>query len=195
MPFCYVSKYQSGSGAKGNNRVKIFYRTYGQGSIKVVLIIGLAGTHGSWGPQIKDLTGTKTPNDGNLKNPSEERAGDDNERIEVCAFDNRGMGRSSVPITKSEYTTTIMAKDAIALMDHLGWRKAHVFGHSMGAMIACKLAAIVPDKILSLALLNGTGGGFECFPKVFGFRMDVPDHHIEVFDSLNSFLSIFWFIH
>ncbi|KAF8400248.1 hypothetical protein HHK36_013545 [Tetracentron sinense] len=60
--------------------------------------------------------------------------------------------------------TTIMAKDAIALMDHLGGRKAHVFGHSMGefrnlrAMIACKLAAIVPDRILSLALLNVTGG-------------------------------------
>ncbi|KAL8095719.1 hypothetical protein AgCh_036919 [Apium graveolens] len=62
--------------------------------------------------------------------------------------------------------TRIMAKDAIAVMDHLGWDKAHVFGHSMGAMISCKLAAIVPDRILSLALLNVTGGGFECFPKL-----------------------------
>ena len=36
----------------------------------------------------------------------------------------------------------------------------------IGAMISCKLAATVPDRILSLALLNVTGGGFECFPKV-----------------------------
>ncbi|PNY12499.1 alpha/beta fold hydrolase, partial [Trifolium pratense] len=61
--------------------------------------------------------------------------------------------------------TTIMAKDAITLLDHLGWKKAHVFGHSMGSMIACKLAAMVPDRVLSLALLNATGGGFQCLPK------------------------------
>ncbi|XP_042505881.1 putative aminoacrylate hydrolase RutD [Macadamia integrifolia] len=171
MPFCDVSKYRDGGG--GNNGIKIFYRTYGHGTTKVLLIIGLAGTHDSWGPQIKGLTGVETPNDAESKtiaaklNDLEEGFhGDDNEGIEVCAFDNRGMGRSSVPTKKSEYTMTTMAKDAIALMDHLGWEKAHVFGHSMGSMIACKLAAMVSERVLSLALLNATGGGYECFPKV-----------------------------
>lgn len=38
-------------------------------------------------------------------------------------------------------------------------------------MIACKFAALVPDRVLSLALLNVTGGGYECFPKVsFSFH-------------------------
>ncbi|XP_010267570.1 PREDICTED: uncharacterized protein LOC104604756 [Nelumbo nucifera] len=172
MPFCDVNQYQR-EGGERNNGSKIFYRTYGHGTTKVLLIIGLAGTHDSWGPQIKGLTGSVTPNDAdravpnqNPNDPEEWEAADANRGIEVCSFDNRGMGRSSVPTKKSEYTTTIMAKDAIALMDHLGWKKAHVFGHSMGAMIACKLAAMVPDRILSLALLNATGGGFECFPKL-----------------------------
>ncbi|XP_020274023.1 uncharacterized protein LOC109848766 isoform X2 [Asparagus officinalis] len=59
-----------------------------------------------------------------------------------------------------------MAKDALALLDHLHWSKSHVFGHSMGSMIACKLAAIAPERLHSLALLNATGGGFQCFPKL-----------------------------
>ncbi|XP_043716061.1 putative aminoacrylate hydrolase RutD [Telopea speciosissima] len=173
MPFCDVSKYQEGGGGGTNYGIKIFYRNYGHGTTKVLLIIGLAGTHDSWGPQIKGLTGVDTPNDAEsktssskLNDPEEGFDSDDNEGIEVCSFDNRGMGQTSVPTKRSEYTTTIMARDAIALMDHLGWKNVHVFGHSMGAMIACKLAAMVPDRVLSLALLNATGGGFECFPKL-----------------------------
>ncbi|XP_038685511.1 putative aminoacrylate hydrolase RutD [Tripterygium wilfordii] len=175
MPYCEVLKNQTGGDgdAINDNGIRIFYRTYGHGSTKVLLIIGLAGTHESWGRQISGLTGTEKPNDDEIgaddREFRDERDGvgyDGAGGIEVCAFDNRGMGRSSVPTKKSEYTTTIMAKDAIALLDHLGWEKAHVFGHSMGAMIACKLAAMAPDRVLSLALLNVTGGGFQCFPKL-----------------------------
>lgn len=153
MPFCDVQNYSSHQTQAVNNNmnkngIKIFYNTYGTGPIKVLMIIGLAGTHESWIPQIQGLT-TKP-----------------NHAIQVCAFDNRGMGRSSIPINKSQYTTRIMAADAISIMDHLGWKKAHVFGHSMGGMIASKLAAIYPHRVSSLALLNVTGGGYQCFPKI-----------------------------
>ncbi|EFH38965.1 hydrolase, alpha/beta fold family protein [Arabidopsis lyrata subsp. lyrata] len=161
MPFCEVVKEDVGPETTLNNAaIKLFYRTYGHGPIKALLIIGLAGTHESWGPQIMGLTGTDKPNDvdGGIVS--------DDSGIEVCAFDNRGMGRSSIPTHKSEYSTTIMANDSINLLDHLGWKRAHIIGHSMGAMIACKLAAMVPERVLSLALLNVTGGGFECFPKL-----------------------------
>ncbi|CAN6483363.1 unnamed protein product [Victoria cruziana] len=187
MPFCEVNRYQkTEDGSISNNAVTIFYQTYGRGFTKVLLIIGLAGTHDSWGPQIKGLSGTGTPNNQEgtghpasiaSVDPESIVSGDDAgnrdgvstcevDRVEVCSFDNRGMGRSSAPKEKSQYTTTIMAKDALALMDHLGWKKAHVFGHSMGAMIASKLASIAPERVLSLALLNVTGGGLECFPKI-----------------------------
>lgn len=35
-----------------------------------------------------------------------------------------------------------------------------------GSMIASKLAAIAPERVASLALLNTTGGGYQCIPKV-----------------------------
>ncbi|AES58749.1 putative carboxylesterase [Medicago truncatula] len=175
MPYCDVGTQTSSPATSSsavapadahlNNDVKIFYRTYGRGPTKVLLIIGLASTHEGWGPQIKGFTGTNVPNDEDDAVWSCEGDNEAGGGIQVCAFDNRGVGRSSVPIRKSDYSTKIMAKDAITLLDHLGWKKAHVFGHSMGSMIACKLAAMVPDRVLSMALLNATGGGFQCFPK------------------------------
>lgn len=66
---------------------------------------GLAGTHDAWGPQLKGLSGTDKPNDDDetiLQDSVE--SGDGGGGIEVCAFDNRGMGRSSVPVKKTEYT-------------------------------------------------------------------------------------------
>ncbi|KAL8199710.1 hypothetical protein R6Q57_013278 [Mikania cordata] len=161
MPFCNVGEYQTGADAANNKDIKIFYRTYGSGPIKIFMIIA---THDSWNPQIEGLVGTVKPNDADDR-ISGDGGGNEN-GIEVCAIDNRGVGRSSIPIKRSDYTTKIMAKDAIAVMDHLGWKKAHVFGHSMGGMIASKLAALFPYRVMSLALLNVTGGGYECLPKL-----------------------------
>ncbi|XP_002453744.2 uncharacterized protein LOC8081650 [Sorghum bicolor] len=36
----------------------------------------------------------------------------------------------------------------------------------MGSMIASKLAAMAPHRVASLALLNTTGGGYQCIPKI-----------------------------
>ena len=49
-----------------------------------------------------------------------------------CTFDNRGIGCSSIPEQFSAYRTGIMAADVRALMDHLGWARAHVMGMSLG---------------------------------------------------------------
>jgi pimeloyl-ACP methyl ester carboxylesterase len=48
----------------------------------------------------------------------------------------------------------LQAADIIALLDHLAVDRAHLVGHSEGAMIALGLAASYPDRVRSLALLE-----------------------------------------
>ena len=72
----------------------------------------MAGTHDSWGPQIKGLTGSLEPADDEAPRADEEAGAAEGEQtgngdgdgIEVCCFDNRGVGRSSVPPHKSYYS-------------------------------------------------------------------------------------------
>lgn len=40
-----------------------------------------------------------------------------------------------------------------------------MIGHSMGAMVACKLAAAAPQRLASLSVLSATGGGWQAVPK------------------------------
>lgn len=84
--------------------------------------------------------------------------------MRVAVFDNRGIGASSVPADRRQYTTDAMAQDALAVMDHLGWSRAHVVGHSMGGMIASRLALEAPGRVASLTLVSVTGGGSQAIP-------------------------------
>lgn len=62
------------------------------------------------------------------------------------------------------YTLRDMAADACALLDHLGLAAAHVFGQSMGGMIAQRMAIHFPQRIYSLALYITTSGNPELPP-------------------------------
>lgn len=48
-------------------------------------------------------------------------------------------------------------RDVIAVADILGWQRFTLVGHSMGAGIACLLAAAFPERVSRLVLLEGLG--------------------------------------
>lgn len=75
----------------------------------------------------------------------------------VITFDNRGAGRTSVP--PPSYTTADMADDAEAILTELDMRSAHVFGFSLGGMIALNLAIRHPQRVNRLVLGCTTAGG------------------------------------
>ena len=74
----------------------------------------------------------------------------------TVAFDNRGHGRSEKLYDPALYHTSIMAEDALRLLDHLGIERADVMGYSMGARISSWLALHHPDRVKSL-IIGGLG--------------------------------------
>jgi len=76
----------------------------------------------------------------------------------VIAIDNRGHGHSDKSYNPAVYTPELMADDAAALLHHLGIRKAHVMGYSMGARITAFMALRVPQMVHA-AVFGGLGIG------------------------------------
>ena len=72
-------------------------------------------------------------------------------------YDNRGSGRS-----QSRWRATSvpeLAGDAVRLLDALGLDSAHVYGLSMGGMIAQEMAIRFPDRVRALVLGATSHGG------------------------------------
>jgi 3-oxoadipate enol-lactonase len=75
-------------------------------------------------------------------------------------FDNRDAGQSSM--ADGEYEIADMARDALALADHLELDTFHLVGVSMGGMIAQEIAVQAPERVrtLTLAVTIAAGGPY-----------------------------------
>ncbi len=94
----------------------------------------------------------------------------------LVLFDNRGAGLSDAP--DIPYSTEMMADDVAGLMDAIGIEKAHVWGGSMGGMIAQQFALRYPERVKSLVLActycGGPGSSFMTDPETQRVMSIIP---------------------
>ena len=93
----------------------------------------------------------------------------------VARYDQRDAGQSTrMPDTggsnpfaavarkRGAYSSEDMTDDAVAVLDALGWDRAHIFGASLGGVIAQRIALRHPDRVLSvvsaMAMPSDTSG-------------------------------------
>ncbi|CAF1573675.1 unnamed protein product [Rotaria sp. Silwood1] len=151
-----------------NQNLELYYEIHGSGKNKILFIMGLLTDGAAWTFQSEFFS--------------------QQSEYQCVTYDNRGIAGSSSPFT-FQYTTTQMAKDAIALIDHLNWIKCHVVGISMGGMIALEFALLAPERVLSLTLLATHAGGLAGRAPFVGihhiFRSFViRDEHLLIENSL-----------
>ncbi|MEA2688347.1 MAG: haloacetate dehalogenase [Candidatus Eremiobacteraeota bacterium] len=91
----------------------------------------------------------------------------------VVAMDLRGYGESSKPPTADDhepYSKRAMARDAVAVMKHLGHERFDIAGHDRGGRVAYRLALDHPERVRKLATLDiiPTGEHFRRADMKFG---------------------------
>jgi len=113
------------SGLAPVNGIKIWYASFGRGE-PVLLIHGGLANSAYWGHQVRALQ----------------------KHYRVVVMDSRGHGRSSR--NEQPYGYDLMASDVLALMDHLGIKKAAIVGWSDGAIIGLDIAMHHPERVSRL---------------------------------------------
>jgi len=120
--------------------VNLYYETQGSGD-PLLMVMGLGGSSAAWDPALLSELGRS---------------------FHTIVYDNRGTGRSDKP--DIPYSLEMFSDDAIGLLDSLGLDRVHVFGVSMGGMIAQELALRYPARLQTLTLGCTTCGGKNAVP-------------------------------
>ena len=119
--------------------IRLYWKEEGRGE-PLLLIMGLGATHVWWHRLTPILSS----------------------RFRTILFDNRGVGESDVP--PGPYDMAAMADDAMAVLDAAKVDSAHVFGASMGGMIAQEVGLRHPQRVRSLILGCTACGGRDVVP-------------------------------
>ena len=107
------------------------YRDWGGDGRPVLLLHGLASTCHIW-----DLVAPLLAED-----------------FRIAAMDQRGHGQSAQVDDGYDFATVL--GDAAALIEHLGWQRPIVVGHSWGADVALELAVAHPELVSGLIFVDG----------------------------------------
>lgn len=81
------------------------------------------------------------------------------EHFTVLAYDHRGLGQSEPADADHQPVMADFGRDALALVDHVGWSGFGVLGVSFGGMVAQELALVAGDRIERLVLACTSSGG------------------------------------
>ncbi len=142
--------------------IDVYYEAEGKGD-PLLLIMGTAADHTTWSAQVEAYRDEYT----------------------VITYDARGTGMSTHPVHITDYSMRILADDAAALVDHLGYDRVHVSGLSLGSATAQELALNHPDKVATLQLHCTWGRSDEWFIRMiesmeFAITHDDPAMYIRI---------------
>lgn len=155
------------------NGATIHVRTGGRGPA-VVLLHGYGESGDMWAPMAADLVRDHT----------------------VIVPDLRGLGLSSKP--PGGYDKKTQAGDVAAVLDKLGIRQADLVTHDIGNMVGFAFAALHPDRVRRLVLIDapvpGVGPWEEILknPLLWHFRFGGPDMERLVAGRERIYLDRFW---
>lgn len=98
------------------------------------------------------------------------------EDFQVASFQQRGLAPSTVD---GPFTIEQALDDIVRVLDHLGWNRAYLVGHSWGGHLAFHAAVALPERLLGVLAVDPLGavgdGGMAAFAAEMWARMPEPD--------------------